>query len=149
MCHRGRVKVNGEAGCECDRGWTSESKPMRGVIVHNMCNVRRSTVPKPVLHTSAPDNSVVMVPSALVLISRCIVYSVVTIPDFTMRYASRYLGHDAICIAILGSRCDMYHDTWVTMRYVSRYFGHDAICIAILVYRINRCLDLQFVYNGN
>ena len=27
--------------------------------------------------------------------------SVVTIPDFTMRYVSRYLGHDAIRIAIL------------------------------------------------
>ena len=27
--------------------------------------------------------------------------SVVTIPDFAMRYVSRYLGHDAISIAIL------------------------------------------------
>ena len=27
--------------------------------------------------------------------------SVVTIPDFAMRYVSRYLGHDAIRIAIL------------------------------------------------
>ena len=27
--------------------------------------------------------------------------SVVTIPNFAMRYVSRYLGHDAICIAIL------------------------------------------------
>ena len=30
-----------------------------------------------------------------------LVTSVVTIPDFAMRYVSRYLGHDAICIAIL------------------------------------------------
>ena len=37
--------------------------------------------------------------------------SVVTIPDFAMRYVSRYLGHDAIRIAILGSRCDTYRDT--------------------------------------
>ena len=36
-----------------------------------------------------------------------------------------------------------------TMRYVSRYLSHDAIRIAILVYRVNRCLDLQFVDNGN
>ena len=33
------------------------------------------------------------------------------------------------------------------MRYISLYLGHDAIRIAILVYRINQCLDLQFVYN--
>ena len=30
--------------------------------------------------------------------------SVVTIPDFAMRYVSRYLGHDAIRIAILDYR---------------------------------------------
>ena len=48
--------------------------------------------------------------------------------DFAMRNVSRYLGHDA-------------------MRNVSRYLGHDAIRIAILVYRINQCLELQFVYN--
>ena len=35
------------------------------------------------------------------------------------------------------------------MRYVSRYLGHDAIRIAILVYRVSRCLDLQFAYDGN
>ena len=29
------------------------------------------------------------------------ILSVVTIPDFAMRYVSRYFGHDAICIAIL------------------------------------------------
>ena len=32
---------------------------------------------------------------------RWILTSVVTIPDFAMRYVSRYLGHDAIRIAIL------------------------------------------------
>ena len=48
--------------------------------------------------------------------------SVVTIPDFAMRYVSRYLGHDAIRIAIR---------------------------IAILVYRVSQCLDLQFVYDDN
>ena len=30
-----------------------------------------------------------------------VMISVVTIPDFAMRYVSRYLGHDAIRIAIL------------------------------------------------
>ena len=35
------------------------------------------------------------------------------------------------------------------MRYVSRYLGHDAIRIAILAYRVQQCLDLQFVYDGN
>ena len=30
-----------------------------------------------------------------------VVISVVTIPNFAMRYVSRYLGHDAIRIAIL------------------------------------------------
>ena len=30
-----------------------------------------------------------------------LISSVVTIPDFAMRYVSRYLGHDAIRIAIL------------------------------------------------
>ena len=46
--------------------------------------------------------------------------SVVTIPDFAMRYVSRYLGHDAICIAILGSRCDMYRDTCLPIVSVAR-----------------------------
>ena len=41
--------------------------------------------------------------------------SVVTIPNFAMRYVSRYLGHDAIYIRI-----------------------------AILDYRVRQCLDLQF-----
>ena len=31
----------------------------------------------------------------------CVLVSVVTIPNFAMRYVSRYLGHDAIRIAIL------------------------------------------------
>ena len=91
---------------------------------------------------------------------------VVTTPDFAMLYVSRYLGRDAIRIAllgsrcytyrdtwvamryvsrylgrdsILGSRCDTYRDTWVTMRYVSRYLGHDAIRIAILGSRCYTC----------
>ena len=64
MCHHGRVKVNGEVGCECDRGWTSERIRTRG-FVHNMCNVRGSTAPQPVLQTSVSVNSVVMVPSCL------------------------------------------------------------------------------------
>ena len=34
----------------------------------------------------------------------CTICSVVTIPDFAMRYVSRYLCHDAIRIAILVSR---------------------------------------------
>ncbi len=34
--------------------------------------------------------------------------SVVTIPDFAMRYISRYLSHDAICIAILVYRVIQY-----------------------------------------
>ena len=46
--------------------------------------------------------------------------SVVTIPDFAMRFG-----------------------------YVSRYLGHDAIRIAILVYRVSQSLDLQFVYDGS
>ena len=34
-------------------------------------------------------------------INACIRVSVVTIPNVAMRYVSRYLGHDAIRIAIL------------------------------------------------
>ena len=49
--------------------------------------------------------------------------SVVTIPDFAMRYVSRYLGHDAIRIAILGSRCDMYRDTCLS-GYSVLIFAH-------------------------
>ena len=61
--------------------------------------------------------------------SACVADSVVTIPDFAMRYVSRYLGDDAIRIAIL-----VYRDTCLS-RYLS---------IAILVYRVSQCLDLQF-----
>ena len=39
--------------------------------------------------------------SAIRMISNITINSVVTIPDFAMRYISRYLGHDAIRIAIL------------------------------------------------
>ena len=38
---------------------------------------------------------------AVLVVSRSLRVSVVTIPDFAMRYVSRYLGHDAIRIAIL------------------------------------------------
>ena len=37
----------------------------------------------------------------IALCNRCIVISVVTIPNVAMRYVPRYLGHDAIRIAIL------------------------------------------------
>ena len=62
-------------------------------------------------------------------ISRCDTYRDTWV---TMRYVSRYLGHNVIRIVVLGSQCDTYRDTWVTMRYVSRYLGHNAIRIVVL-----------------
>ena len=47
-------------------------------------------------------------------------YRFVTIPNFAMRCVSRYLGHDAIRIAILGSRCDTYRES-VILVYQSLY----------------------------
>ena len=51
-----------------------------------------------------------------------VIASVVTIPDFVMRYISRYLGHDAIRIAILVYRVNqclylqfVYHGNWMSM----------------------------------
>ena len=49
-------------------------------------------------------------------------YRFVTIPDFTMRCVSRYLGHDAILIAILGSRCDTYRDTCLSVLIFAHFF---------------------------
>ena len=46
--------------------------------------------------------------------------SVVAIPDFAMRYVSRYLGHDAIRIAILVYRvnqCLYLHIFFLAMQY--------------------------------
>ena len=59
----------------------------------------------------------------------------------TIRYVSRYLGHDTIRLAILGSRYDTSRDTWVTIRYVSRYLGHDTIRLAILGSRYDTYRD--------
>ena len=44
------------------------------------------------------------------VVSRTVPSSVVTIPDFAMRYVSRYLGHDAIRIAILVYRVSEFLD---------------------------------------
>ena len=82
--------------------------------------------------------SVVTIPDIAILGSRCDTYRDTWV---TMRYVSRYLGHDSIRIAILGSRCDTCRDTWVTMRYVSRYLGHDSIRIAILGSRCDTYRD--------
>ena len=56
--------------------------------------------------------------------------------------------HGHICaFTFVDSSVFMIPDS--AMRNISRYLGHDAIRIAMLVYRINQCLDLQFVYDGN
>ena len=58
-------------------------------------------------------------------ITLCHVYSVVTIPDVAMRYVSRYLGNDAIRIAILVyriSQCLDLHTIFFLIVYTPESF---------------------------
>ena len=57
--------------------------------------------------------------------------SVVTIPNFAMRYVSRYLGHDAIRIAILVYRVSQCLD--LQFAYSPRpFFSHHNRCRYVL-----------------
>ena len=58
-------------------------------------------------------------------ITHCHVYSVVTIPDVAMQYVSRYLGNDAIRIAILVyriSQCLDLHTIFFLIVYTPESF---------------------------
>ena len=69
MCDHGQVKMTGEAGCDCDKDWTTDHKGMKG-LVRYMCNVRRTTATAtepalaPVLGS---DKDVVMVTHIFIL----------------------------------------------------------------------------------